>query len=155
MMTSTFSCPHGRIIGGKHVKCFDCPTGSTYDSTSVSCQCDNPDFIWDWNTVSCQANCQSGWTYDSTVGACLPDDYVHNNCTNPVALMDRWSGCNSLAALETACLLDPRDYQTYRVRKFADGSCWMIDNLAYGGDYGVTDGCVANNGWGNFSGGGA
>lgn len=33
----------------------------------------------------------------------------------------------------TVTLRDERDNKTYRVRKFADNNCWMIDNLAYGG----------------------
>lgn len=34
----------------------------------------------------------------------------------------------------TVILTDSRDGKSYRVRKFPDGNCWMIDNLAYGGD---------------------
>ena len=30
-------------------------------------------------------------------------------------------------------LIDRRDNKVYEVRKFADGNCWMVDNLAYGG----------------------
>ncbi len=29
-------------------------------------------------------------------------------------------------------LTDSRDSKTYEVRKFADGKCWMVDNLAFG-----------------------
>ena len=41
-------------------------------------------------------------------------------------------------------LVDGRDNKQYEVRKFADGRCWMVDNLAYGGadlNNGV-DGCL-------------
>ena len=40
--------------------------------------------------------------------------------------------CNLMTELQTITLTDSRDNKTYRVRKFADGHCWMIDNLAYG-----------------------
>ena len=31
-------------------------------------------------------------------------------------------------------LTDIRDNKQYEIRKFADGKCWMVDNLMYGGD---------------------
>jgi uncharacterized protein (TIGR02145 family) len=39
------------------------------------------------------------------------------------------SYCNALATGETLVLIDTRNLQSYRVRKFADGHCWMIDNM--------------------------
>ena len=53
--------------------------------------------------------------------------------------------CNSMSNLDTLTLTDTRDSKTYRVRKFADGHCWMIDNLAYGGTTeanGTIDACA-------------
>ena len=53
--------------------------------------------------------------------------------------------CNSMSNLDTLTLTDSRDNKTYRVRKFADGHCWMIDNLAYGGTTeanGTVDACA-------------
>jgi uncharacterized protein (TIGR02145 family) len=35
--------------------------------------------------------------------------------------------------LVAQAMIDERDNKTYQVRKFADGKCWMVDNLAYGG----------------------
>ncbi len=44
----------------------------------------------------------------------------------------------------TVSLRDERDNKVYRVRKFADNNCWMIDNLAYGGGVkGKGDNCQA------------
>ncbi|MBQ6154320.1 hypothetical protein IJI99_00375, partial [bacterium] len=77
------------------------------------------------------------------------------NCVLPVGYMDSWNGCSSLATHATVCLADPRDYRTYRVRKLADGNCWMVDSLKFGGNYGDTDGCSANSGVGNFGSGGS
>ncbi|MBQ6436035.1 hypothetical protein IJJ27_00535 [bacterium] len=56
-----------------------------------------------------------------------------------------------MSEFDTVCLADPRDYRTYRVRKFGNGQCWMVDNLKFGGNYGETDGCAANNGEGNYT----
>ncbi len=49
----------------------------------------------------------------------------------------------------TTTLTDSRDSKTYRIRKFADGHCWMIDNLRYGGS---TDACAGKT---SFSGNGS
>jgi uncharacterized protein (TIGR02145 family) len=59
--------------------------------------------------------------------------------------MQTWTGCASLstpAALgytQGPCLTDSRDGKVYEIRKFADGKCWMVDNLRYGGN---PDGCA-------------
>ncbi|MDR2336916.1 MAG: IPT/TIG domain-containing protein, partial [Candidatus Nomurabacteria bacterium] len=41
------------------------------------------------------------------------------------------SHCAALGSGTAVDLLDTRDNKTYRVRKMADGKCWMIDNLAF------------------------
>ncbi len=38
--------------------------------------------------------------------------------------------CPQEASIE---LIDERDDKTYTIRRLADGNCWMVDNLAYGG----------------------
>lgn len=44
----------------------------------------------------------------------------------------------------TRSLRDERDGKVYRVRRFLDNHCWMIDNLAYGGGTdGAADYCLA------------
>ena len=54
----------------------------------------------------------------------------------------------------TMLLFDNRDGKTYRVRKFADGNCWMIDNLAYGGGTdGSSDYCSNKTAWRDAIGG--
>ncbi len=40
------------------------------------------------------------------------------------------SKCNTLASGEMIELRDQRDGTVYRVKKMADGNCWMVDNLA-------------------------
>ncbi len=52
--------------------------------------------------------------------------------------MQNWNGCSEIATprpglvSDTVMLTDARDGKQYPVRKFADGRCWMVDNLAYG-----------------------
>ncbi|MBQ6154291.1 hypothetical protein IJJ27_01525 [bacterium] len=142
MLSSTLTCPHGKRIAGQWAKCFECPTGSTYDSTNVTCTCTDNSLVYDINKSVC------------TIPD-IPADADTLNCDAPIGYMDTWTGCSSLATHATVCLADPRDYRTYRVRKLADGQCWMIDSLKFGGNYGETDGCAANSGSGNFSNGGS
>jgi uncharacterized protein (TIGR02145 family) len=66
--------------------------------------------------------------------------------------MQSWDGCASLpnpaCVSSSTCtttttksqlftpgptLMDVRDGKQYEIRKFPDGKCWMVDNLAYGG----------------------
>ncbi len=138
MMASTLTCPHGKMIAGKHMRCFTCPAGSTYDATNVTCNCTGAGYVWDWRANAC-------------VIARLPEEGDQTNCTNPIDYMDSWNDCASLNEFDTVCLTDRRDYRTYRVRKFADGQCWMIDSLHFGGKSGQIDGCAVNNGEGNFT----
>ena len=137
MMAATLSCPHGKRIAGQWAKCFNCPADATYDSTNVTCTC---------NTT--------GYAFDIDAGICapsLPSDADKTNCSTPIGFLNSWHGCSALATHATVCLADPRDYRTYRVRKLADGQCWMVDSLKFGGNYGDTDGCAANSGEGNFT----
>ena len=59
--------------------------------------------------------------------------------------MQGWDDCASLATPTGAnftqgpILIDVRDNKQYEIRKFADGKCWMVDNLMYGGN---TDACA-------------
>jgi uncharacterized protein (TIGR02145 family) len=70
--------------------------------------------------------------------------------------MQSWNGCSALTTptytagikhtyfTQGPCLTDTRDGKNYEIRKFPDGKCWMVDNLAYGGtttQSGTTDYC--------------
>jgi uncharacterized protein (TIGR02145 family) len=76
--------------------------------------------------------------------------------------MQGWTGCSSLTTTTTTgaaygiCLKDTRDNKAYEVRKFADGKCWMVDNLRYGGSTtasgSVTDYCATITTWSITSG---
>ncbi|MBQ6436216.1 hypothetical protein IJJ27_01485 [bacterium] len=268
MMTSTYSCPHGKKIAGLWVKCIacddahgyydynadscactsgwnyrasdhaclTCPSNSSWNasgqvckcsanyymqgdnancqscpehstsaagSTSVNnCSCDKGYYLSDSSCAACPAGattqgsgstsisaciCGIGYVADSGTDSCVIDTtnysstldtyYDAANCSDPIAWMDQWTGCSSLAtvinnesvteqelAAKTVCLLDPRDHRSYRVRRFDDDGiagessgdqCWMIDSMRFGGDYGEIDGCSANSGAGNYSSGGA
>ena len=67
----------------------------------------------------------------TTMQDILPADCA---CLNTCSIGDNCENNGS-----TLTLTDARDGKSYRIRKFADGHCWMIDNLAYGGS--TTDGC--------------
>ncbi|MBQ6154405.1 hypothetical protein IJJ27_04135 [bacterium] len=140
MLASTLTCPHGKRIAGQWAKCFECPTDSVYDNATVSCVCSNSNQYFNWQTLSCNLKPDA-----------LPSDADKTNCSAPIAFMDSWNNCSSLSEFETVCLVDSRDYRTYKVRKFADGHCWMVDSLKFGGVYGETDGCSANSGEGNYT----
>ncbi len=51
-----------------------------------------------------------------------------------------YSNANGLNASARTYLTDLRDGKQYEVRKFADGKCWMANDLMYGG---VTDACLS------------
>ncbi len=51
-----------------------------------------------------------------------------------------YANANGLNASSKTELTDLRDGKTYEVRKFADGKCWMVNDLRYGG---VTDACLS------------
>ena len=40
-----------------------------------------------------------------------------------------WNGCDNLSAGDITALTDTRDGNTYAVAKYADGNCWMMENL--------------------------
>ena len=52
--------------------------------------------------------------------------------------MQDWSGCGELNEHEVVSLQDSRDGSVYRVSKLKDGQCWMVDNLALGGENEIT-----------------
>ena len=43
--------------------------------------------------------------------------------------IQNWNGCNSLADGSVIALKDTRDNNVYAIAKFADGNCWMMENL--------------------------
>ncbi|MBQ6154311.1 hypothetical protein IJJ27_02930 [bacterium] len=144
MMAGTYTCPAGKNLAGSWVKCITCPAGSSWNTATKTCECLAG--TYDLDTNSC-LQCPVGQTYSSTLKAC----FEPVNCDNPTAYFDTWQGCASLAEFETACLVDSRNSRAYRVRAFADGQCWMVDSLRFGGHSLQQDGCAANNGEGNFT----
>ena len=43
--------------------------------------------------------------------------------------LQTWNGCASLSEGDVIALTDNRDDSTYAVAKYADGQCWMMENL--------------------------
>ncbi len=83
-------------------------------------------------------------TYAMTTLAKTMQNFSSENCSTMTICTN--SSCPSSA---TITLTDSRDNKTYRVRKFPDGRCWMIDNLRYGGS---NDACAGKT---SFSGNGS
>lgn len=69
--------------------------------------------------------------------------------------MQGWDDCAALITptgsnfTQGPILIDARDNKTYEVRKFADGKCWMVENLMYGGDINACAGKKIFNGNGS------
>ncbi len=69
--------------------------------------------------------------------------------------MQGWDDCASLATptgtnfTQGPILTDLRDNKQYEIRKFADGKCWMVDNLMYGGEIDACAGKSTFNGNGS------
>ena len=158
--------------------CQTCPahSSSSAGSTSINqCRCENNYYMSNGACVACPTGsfspsgstsvdscvCPIGYTTDSGTNTCVVDTtnysttldayYDDTNCSNPVAWMDSWGGCVVLDEFDSVCLLDRRDHRTYRVRKFTNDQCWMIDSLRLGGNYGQPDGCNLYSGEGNFT----
>ena len=43
--------------------------------------------------------------------------------------LQRWKGCDAMSVGDVTALTDTRDGNTYAVAKYADGKCWMMENL--------------------------
>ena len=84
------------------------------------------------------------WTVKITVPANTPlanyivDIEYSQDAKTPLGLTDGGNmqdstkaQCTALAMGSTVNLKDTRDNKVYRVRKMADGNCWMADNLAF------------------------
>lgn len=56
--------------------------------------------------------------------------------------LQEWNGCNDLNQGEVVALTDTRDGNTYAVTKYADGQCWMMENLRL--DLSATDLIISN-----------
>ncbi len=121
--TGDSNCPDGITYPGGYAKCFSSETAYLQSCHKATCSADE---VW-----------------SPTARKCIP--IVDFGCqhTNNYMTMQDWDGCSALATPATGgnnftagpCLIDNRDGKTYNVRKFADGKCWMADNLKYGGDY--------------------
>ncbi|MBQ6154336.1 hypothetical protein IJI99_00455 [bacterium] len=172
----TCACESGWRYRQSDRSCFQCPVNSVWDATEQVCKC-NANYYMHSNGEWCNAcptnstsepggtsvaacTCGIGHTIDVQNATCVPNgtysstlnDYYDNTlCSNPVGWMNTWSGCSSLSELDTVCLVDPRDHRAYKVRKFSDNQCWMINNLRFGGNYGGIDGCAAYNYEGNYT----
>ena len=94
----------------------------------------------DVNTCTCNHGyyTTSGESSYTTIGGSCSMNYVATSCDNPTGtLQDYHCELGNLPAAtdgytSEVCLKDARDGKTYLVRKYADGKCWLANNLQYG-----------------------
>jgi uncharacterized protein (TIGR02145 family) len=107
------------------------------------------------NATTCASDgCASGFNFSA--GQC---EMIPICSLGATGTMQTWTGCASLPTptltvgvkstyfTQGPCLTDERDGKNYEIRKFPDGKCWMVDNLAYGGtttQSGSTDYCATS-----------
>ncbi|MBQ9017246.1 InlB B-repeat-containing protein, partial [Candidatus Saccharibacteria bacterium] len=112
-------------------------TSATYDQnvTLSSTKCTKSGYEQKgWSTSSSASNTK---TYNLGQTLTKPSLTAINGGTvtlspffeSTVAYMQGWTGCSSLATNKVITLTDSRDNNQYRVKKLADGKCWMVDNL--------------------------
>jgi uncharacterized protein (TIGR02145 family) len=78
--------------------------------------------------VRCQSTYGATMTSSNTITFSIPAAGLTSGGTMQSATT---ALCSSTAAGTTVNLTDTRDSKVYRVRKMADGRCWMIENLAF------------------------
>ncbi|MBQ6438344.1 hypothetical protein IJJ12_03100, partial [bacterium] len=127
-----------------------CPTGYTWSSNDGDCVAADA-LCGDHATLNTEVcYCDSGYftsMYTKSFPLAQAGTYncnttahatVSHACANPIGIMQEWTDCDSLTATNasttgsTVCLKDARDGQTYFVRKYPDGHCWMAQNLNLG-----------------------
>ncbi len=123
----------------------NCPDGAAYPNGTAHCFAAKGDYtaaqVYQY---SCRKHtCSADTVWNPASGTCIPIvDYGCTHTNNFMTLQD-WDGCSALATPAAGgnnytagpCLIDNRDGKTYNVRKFADGKCWLANNLKFGGDY--------------------
>ena len=105
---------------GRAVRClksdFDCPAHCTTCTSANTC--DQCEVGYSWNGNTCVA--------DPTPFTGSMQSFTHADCQAfPTPVGKGYT--------KVGTLTDERDGKLYEVRKFADGKCWMVDNLAFGG----------------------
>ncbi|MBQ9017069.1 InlB B-repeat-containing protein, partial [Candidatus Saccharibacteria bacterium] len=114
-------------------------TSATYDQnvTLSSTKCTKSGYEQKgWSTSSSASNTK---TYNLGQTLTKPNLTATNGGTvtlypyfeSTVAYMQGWTGCSSLTTGSSnyVTLTDSRDGNQYKVRRLADGKCWMVDNL--------------------------
>ncbi|MBQ6450108.1 hypothetical protein IJJ08_04405, partial [bacterium] len=92
MQTSNFTCPDGKYIAGKYVKCYEDETASECSSKDVDCSNGTISAVRseleDGYTYTYQCNCKLGYQYHSDTHSC-----VFNECTGSQRYSDNEKAC--------------------------------------------------------------
>ncbi|MBQ6154764.1 hypothetical protein IJI99_02705, partial [bacterium] len=93
MMTSTFTCPHGKIVGGQWVECITCDLAhGFFDYDADSCACED-NYSYRPRDVACVA-CPNLSTYNTTLRTC--------QCTSNYYLNENLDSCLSCPTNSTS-----------------------------------------------------
>ena len=133
---NTRTCPSGLTWDATAGDCVhNCGDGAVYSDTYATCVPVCPEGQ-SYNATTGECGCANGGTYNESQGACL----VAQGCAVTAVTGSLQSfDCNSLTkpgstgtSYSETCRYDERDGKTYTVRRFADGKCWLANNLAFG-----------------------
>ena len=83
-----------------------------------------------WNTEMDGTGTNYGPSQTITVGDLSEEGLqLYANWVQSTGDLQGWRGCETMNAGDVTALTDTRDGNTYAVAKYADGKCWMMENL--------------------------
>ena len=83
-----------------------------------------------WNTTSDGTGTNYGPSQTITVGDLTTEGLkLYAKWVPSAGDLQNWRGCDAMSAGDVTALTDTRDGSTYAVGKYADGKCWMMENL--------------------------
>ena len=118
--SNVFTCPDGKWLAGQYIKCF------TSDS-AYTAQCTGSNYCGDHTIWSATMNRCIGSTMQT---------FSKNDC-------DSYPTPSGTGYTTVGRLTDARDNKTYLIRKYADGHCWMAQDLAFGACFAETSAGLA------------
>ena len=83
-----------------------------------------------WNTAIDGSGTNYGPSQTITVGDLTTEGLqLYAKWVPSAGDLQNWKGCDAMSAGDVTALTDTRDGSTYAVGKYADGKCWMMENL--------------------------
>ena len=109
----------------------DQPASSDSDVTLIAPNFSRPGYGFaGWNTAADGGGTNYGPNQVIHTGDLSTDGLqLYARWVESTGTLQGWTGCSELAVGEVTALTDLRDNNTYAVGKYADGQCWMMENL--------------------------